>query len=163
MAIQIPLTRGQFALIDEADLPLVEGIKWHAHPCQRRTGGFYAAGRKWRNGTIYMHRLLLGVSGREILVDHVNGDGLDNRGHNIRRATRSQNLINRLTPNPTGFRGVHVTRSGKWRARIMIHGKIVCSGTLDAADEAAAAYDELALLYHGDFAVLNFPHQSLGA
>lgn len=163
MNAHVPLTRGLFALVDEADLPLLGGRKWHAHPCQRKSGGFYASASRGRNGTIYMHRIIL--SAREgHLVDHVNGDGLDNRRCNLRIATKSQNLINRVAENPSGYRGVSLTPHGRWKAKVTLHRQAYrFPGSFGTSEEAARAYDEMALRYHGEFARLNFPTRRLAA
>ncbi|BAK66857.1 putative endonuclease [Sphingobium sp. SYK-6] len=156
-----PLSRGLFAIIDDEDEHLVAGIKWHAHPVERSTGGFYAVnGRGGAKPTLagrrYMHRLILGASASQ-LVDHVNGDGLDNRRANLRIATRRQNNINRQTTNRWGFRGIERTASGRWRSLIRVDGRRIAGPLQDNAIDAALIYDAMASLHFGEFAVLNFP------
>jgi hypothetical protein len=58
--------------------------------------------------------------------------------------------------NTSGYKGVQKSRK-RWIARIMVNGKHIGLGTFDAPEEAARAYDRAAKLYHGDFAVPNFP------
>lgn len=89
----------------------------------------------------------------DMLIDHVNGDGADNRWANLRLATPAENSRNRRTSSE--FKGVRKTKSGRYRAHITL-------GVFDTAEEAAAAYDDAARLYHGRFAAVNLPGESDG-
>lgn len=152
--ISIPLSRGQTAIVD-ADDAAVLAHSWHAHPIQRATGGFYASARI--NGrTVYLHRLLTNAP-KGMLVDHINGDGLDNRRANLRLCTTRENAINRDYPRRTsGYRGVE--SSGlRWRVLFENEGKRYRVGLFDDAATAARAYDALAREFHGEFAILNNP------
>jgi AP2 domain len=58
--------------------------------------------------------------------------------------------------NTSGFKGVSFdAESGKWRARIMVEGRAIAVGRYREILDAARAYDEAALVHHGEFAVLN--------
>lgn len=153
--MEIPLTQGKVALIDVADWPLVADFKWKAYHHPKST--IYYAQAKLQRSRVDMHRLLLGrPAGREI--DHVNGDGLDNRRANLRICTTSQNQLNRgkSMRNTSGFKGV--SRHGcSWRACVMVDGKKYELGCFSTAEQAAYAYDALARELHGEFARLNFP------
>ncbi len=162
MSVLIPLSRGQFAIIDEADRALVEPIRWSAAPCNRSNGGFYAVNgrggaKPTKNGKRYMHRLIVGATDGQ-LVDHINGNGLDNRRSNLRLADYRANCINRHYQSRSGFRGVHANSQSTWRAIITSHGKPRRLGSFASAFDAAVAYDLAAIELHGEFAVLNFPH-----
>lgn len=90
--------------------------------------------------------------------DHINRNRLDNRFENLRLCTRSQNLANRVVrPNKTGFRGVVRRRSGKYRGSLDHMGRKYLTPTVDTAEEAARARDEIARQLYGEFAILNFP------
>lgn len=159
-AVHIPLSRGVFAVIDEADLHLVSGIKWHAQPVHRASGGFYAVNgrggaKPTQFGRRYMHRVIMGASEHQI-VDHINGDGLDNRRSNLRICDASTNCVNRQYVGSTGHRGVERTASGKYRAKITFHGRVIRSGLCLTAHAAAIEYDILAAEYFGSAARLNF-------
>ena len=89
------------------------------------------------------------------LVDHKNGRHADNRIDNMRLATYSQN-----SQNKPGYalhaKGVHRRSRGgnSWEARIMIEGRVIELGSYKSEEEAAEAYRQAALKYHGEFACL---------
>jgi hypothetical protein len=90
-------------------------------------------------------------------LDHINGDGCDNRIVNLRLATASENMRNRRrrSDNTSGFKGVSWSkRSGRWIAHIGINRKIIHLGLFDTKEAAAAAYAEAAARLHGKFANL---------
>lgn len=94
------------------------------------------------------------------MIDHKNGDTIDNRRANLRAATVADNARNTglRSDNSSGFKGViwH-SQIGRWRAQLIMHGKKVSLGCYSSADDAARAWDEGARRYHGEFARLNFP------
>lgn len=156
--VGIPLTRGAVALIDRADLQLVEGRGWmlHAgHPtCQ------YAMSRDDEDRTIYMHRVLLGARpGDE--VDHVDRNGLNNRRSNLRIVAHVQNVWNARGQlgKTSQFKGVSWAK----RERCWVAGLNQRSapkrflGFYDDEVEAALAYDAAARATYGEFGFLNFP------
>lgn len=150
--LAVPLTRGLFALIDEADARLVDRLRWHAYWNGTR---FYAARNAQGRKTLLMHRVLLAAASG-LLVDHANGDGLDNRRANIRLATKAQNAHNAKTQsnNTSGFRGVSWhRRAGRWMAR----ADTTYLGLFDSPEAAARAHDTFIIAARGVFARPNFP------
>jgi hypothetical protein len=88
-------------------------------------------------------------------IDHINGDGLDNRWSNLRLATRAENIRNSRTKatNTSGFKGVSWhKRDRKWQAHIKINGRSKNLGLFEAPEDAHAAYVAAAQKYHGEFA-----------
>lgn len=88
-------------------------------------------------------------------VDHINGDGHDNRWCNLRPATLSQNMHNmrKNSNNKSGYKGVHWSKaSGKWVANIGLNGEKLYLGGYDTPELAYEAYCEAADKYHGEFA-----------
>lgn len=155
--IRIPLTQGEFALIDDADFEQVNKYGWFAHKCGHR---FYANRSFYRDRqkiTESMHRMILGLRPDQA-TDHINGDSLDNRRTNLRIATLSQNQHNRK-PNKESaskYKGVSRTcGNSSWRAQIRIKGEKMHLGSFLIEEEAAQAYDEAALKYFGEFALTN--------
>lgn len=104
-----------------------------------------------------MHRLIVGAVKGEI-VDHVNGNTLDNRRENLRKCSKSQNAQNskRHRDGVSGFKGVSFHRRSKtWRARIRNDGREVCLGYFHSPVDAARAYDRAAFEMFGEFAKVN--------
>lgn len=152
--VKIPLSKGLFAVIDEADLPIVSKFKWHAHKARNT---WYARTDRVVNGkrrNIYLHSLLSGGS----QTDHRDTNGLNNRRSNLRACTQSQNSANMPTKRD-GFRGVSWDKSrGKWIAGLTVNYQRINAGRFATEEEAALAYDDLAIQHFGKFARLNFPN-----
>lgn len=75
-------------------------------------------------------------------IDHINGDGLDNRIINLRDVSHRENGMNQKKPknNKSGICGVNwCKQTSKWRAEIMIKGKKKCLGRYEKIEEAADA------------------------
>jgi hypothetical protein len=98
--------------------------------------------KKKRN--ILMHREILFYAKvkNKLLVDHINGDGLDNRKSNLRTATHRQNAWNSRAYGKSKYKGIwQVRETGKWCARIKVNGKVRNLGRFSDEVEAAKAYD----------------------
>lgn len=155
MSKSIPLSQNHSALVDDDDYYRLHAVQWFL------SGPGYAAGFAPVNGRfrlVYMHRLILNARPDQ-LVDHINGDPLDNRRENLRLATPQQNGQNkRLSPlSTTGLKGVgwHKDRH-KYHARIQLEGFRFHLGFFTDAEEAALAYDSAARTLFGEFAVCNY-------
>jgi elongation factor P hydroxylase len=85
------------------------------------------------------------------LIDHVNGDSLDNRIDNLRLASRAQNANNSVKV-ASGFKNVTLHRSGRWRVQMRVNGKQRHFGYFDCKDEAISVAREMMDKYHGEFA-----------
>lgn len=91
-------------------------------------------------------------------VDHINGNRSDNRIINLRLATNSENLRNRLKPrnNTSGYKGVsYIKRYDIYQATIRVEGKNKFLGRFASPEAAADAYQRAALKHHGEFANLD--------
>lgn len=153
---QIPLTQGKFALVDDEDFDYLNQWKWFAI---KNKHTFYAVRHdnkpESKRKLIRMHRFILGETCQEILIDHKNGNGLDNQRNNIRRCTQAQNARNRRNQknNVSGVKGVRqVPGSGRWMARIRKDGVSNYLGMFDTKEAAGIAYDIAASRLHDDFA-----------
>jgi HNH endonuclease/AP2 domain len=87
------------------------------------------------------------------MIDHKDLDGTNNKWDNLRLATNSQNMMNAnlYKNNRTGIKGV-TFRRGKFRVRIQKNGAEIYLGDFGTIDEARAARDVAAKMYHGEFA-----------
>jgi predicted Zn-ribbon and HTH transcriptional regulator len=102
-----------------------------------------------------MHQLIAGSRN----VDHVDGNGLNNRRSNLRPATKSQNGANaRKNPGKTSrYKGVFWDRErSAWQAKIMVNRKALSLGRFASEEDAALAYDLAAREAFGEFALTNF-------
>ena len=154
--IEIPLTQGKVALIDDDMYDRVSRFNWIAH----KNGRMYYAESAFQVNlkfvTLSMHRLVMGYPDGNI--DHINHDGLDNRRENLRVCTVAQNGMNRQK-NVNGsskYRGVrYVGKVNRWRANIKLNGKKINVGSFLTEIEAALAWNKKALELFGEFANLN--------
>ena len=156
--IQIPLTRGKVAIVDECDAHLATA-KWY---CAHTRGIFYAQrtikanGKKW---TLHLHREVLGLTDRAMEVDHINGDGLDCRRSNLRVVRHADNLRNRgpTRVNTTGFKGVSWDDERRlFYAQMSFMGKRIHLGRYRTAEEASLAFAYCAKALHGEFFRLHY-------
>lgn len=136
------------AKVDREDFERVTRLRWYAW---RSAGLVYARSTRDK---LAMHRFVLGDIPSGMVVDHINGDGLDNRRSNLRICTQRENSRNRGAKR--GFRGVSWKADiGRWRARIMVDRREISLGAFDTQESAAAAYNEAAIEHYGAFARLN--------
>src|SRR5205823_5833776 len=143
----IPLTKGKFTLVDNVDYEKVVQYSWYSRPAPN---GEYAAhwgvisGHKNRAKNIFLHHFLLGTRDR---VDHIDGDGLNNRRANLRRCTHSQNMANRrkFKGASSRFKGVSWSKKClKWLAYVNCDGERHHLGLFHVEEDAAHAYDKAA-------------------
>lgn len=156
---EISLTRGFVALVDDEDYEALARFSWCAVRFSGKT--LYALRsvrlNPHRTKNFVMHRELMNPTAGA-LVDHANGDGLDNRRANLRLATRAQNMQNRrIQSGSSRFKGVSWD-DGSWRSYISCNGTRMWLGNFADEENAARAYDERARELFGPFAALNFPN-----
>ena len=142
------------AIVDPEDFPLVQRYRWrlskgHAITEVRRNG---------KRTSLSMHRLLAGAADGEI-VDHRNGNRLDNRRANLRKCDAGENARNAAPHRKafSEFRGVWLSR-GLWRAAISVDRQRRYLGYFKSEAVAALAYDVAAIRLHRKFARTNILH-----
>ncbi len=153
----ILLTQGKYAIVDADDYDRLNKYKWHAS----KTGRTWYARKCRPNTTVLMHRLITDAPA-DLVVDHINHNGLDNRKPNLRLCTTAQNNHNtrpRTQPNKTSkHKGVSFDKCRKrFCATIKHNYKRYFLGRFKSEINAAKAYDKAAKKFFGEFAYLNFP------
>ena len=150
MVKSILLTGDKIVLVDDSDYRDVSRYKW-----------YYLGGTAMRRGEIdepplmrLSHHLLRPIIG--MVVDHRNGNPLDNRRSNLRVCTQKQNMRNRKKAKHSKqpYKGV-AWDGWSWRARITVNGRRYNLGSYATAIEAARAYDFTARRLFGEFARTN--------
>jgi len=151
----VPLTQGFTAIIDIDDYAEISKFNWHF---QESGGVGYAARQATvderptkQRQFIWMHHVIIGKH-ETMVVDHINGNGVDNRKSNLRHATCSQNQLNRkiTSVGKSGFRGVY-PHDGKWQSRLKINGKSHHLGTFETVELAAKAYISASIEMAGEY------------
>ena len=158
---EIQLTQGKVALVDDEDFEYLNQWKWYAHT-SKKSNTFYAARNSLKiNGRtkrIKMHTFIYDKNNSEILIDHINNNGLDNRKSNLRICNHNQNQQNKLIykSNTSGYKGVFWHKAAnKWGSRIGLNCKIIYLGVYKNKIDAAKSYNEAAIKFYGEFAKLN--------
>ena len=154
------LGQGKWTLLDVKDYYRLRFLKWVVYG---NGTNLYAIRLRLtdpnKTSTVYMHREIMNPP-PDLVVDHRNCDGLDNRKQNLRFATHAQNTRNRRKKKngSSQFLGVYFNKEkSTWDSQLMHNGKKIWVGRFDNEIDAAKAYDETARKYHGEFARLNFP------
>jgi hypothetical protein len=151
----IPLTKGQLAIVDLDDVPMLLDYTWcclYSSTRNNYTARIYVFSS---NTSTYMHRLLLGAKKGE-QVDHINVDPLDNRRCNLRICSSTENNRNRnkRRDNTSGYKGVS-WHKGKWCAQTSYNEKQYYIGRFVDKEDAATAYNFVARELFGEFARYN--------
>lgn len=155
--MEIQLSQGQFAIVDDIDFEYLSKYKWSAFRDGRR---FYAHRNITIDGkhtTQKMHHAIMGdPNGR--IIDHIDGNGLNNTRANLRWCSRAENSRN-ARPNPNAYskyKGVWFNKlEGKYMAGIMVDRTAISLGYFISEIDAALAYNKAALAHHGEFAYQN--------
>ncbi len=165
MIISFPINGaggGHAVLVDENDLALVDRWNWYAEITA--SGNVYARAMirvEGKRTGIRMHRVLL-PNAR--LVDHRDGDGLNNTRKNLRPANHSQNLKNSKKRHgmTSRYKGVSWSQESEaWTTRATVNGKPKYLGNFSSEVDAAKAVDAVMKREYGEFARLNFPDKSV--
>lgn len=143
---------GYKVLIDDEDYEMVSSLRWRVVP--KNTSGQVYFMTWHENKRIRLHRFILGQKNKNIFVDHINGNTLDNRKSNLRNCTQNENQRNcrKHRDNKTGLKGIYYQKEAKkYHAQIMVNSKVIYLGLFTNKEEAHAAYCEASKKYHGEF------------
>lgn len=153
-------------LIDDNDFEIVNKYSWWASEDKKTKGLFYiktVIGRsrkvKGSGKQLRLHRLIMNVTNPSQIVDHINGNTLDNRKCNLRITDSTGNArntsIRKKKDKTIKYKGIYKRLNGKFQSIIRVNGKNITIGTFNTQKEAAEAYNNAALKYHKEFARLN--------
>jgi|SRR6185503_13729917 len=151
----IPLSKGKTTILDDEDFLFAAGMQWNfANGYARTTVVINSKLATFKTKVIYLHRMLMGLTdGDKRRVDHINGDGLDNRRENLRLCTPTQNSMNARVGkrSKTGVRGVFLRKkTGKWVATLTVN-KCTWTRIFNTFEEAVAARTEKEISAYGEF------------
>lgn len=154
-SVTVFLKTGEKILMDQSDWFIFNKFR---HRVSRFSGGYLQL-RWWKDGkdcSALFHRLLLGAKSGQV-VDHINGNRLDNRRSNLRLCSQKQNVQNqrkRRSDNTSGYKGVRFHQN-LWYALVHKDGKQISSKGFKDKLDAVRAYNEMAKRYYGEFAALH--------
>lgn len=136
-----------YALVDDADFDVVAGHHWHVS-----STGYAAATIGGKRH--YMHRMIMNPP-NAFMVDHIDGDKLNNQRANLRICTNGENMRNKLemSGNKSGHRGVCRKKNHRrWTATIKLNKRNIHLGYFDTAEEAIGARLKAETEHFGAFA-----------
>lgn len=142
MPIEIKLSQGKVAIVDDEDFEYLNQWKWCA---VKNHGHWYAMRTDVSTSTrftVFMHRVIMKTP-TDLVVDHVDQDGLNNKKDNLRNCTSQQNSLNNSSRyGSSAYKGVYYNKDRqKWHARIITNKKRVHLGFFTTEEEAALAYN----------------------
>lgn len=131
-------------LIDDEDFTKVQSYSWFID-----SKGHVIARKKLADTgahKIRLHRLVMNVNSTSYpLVDHINGNKLDNRKQNLRLCDYQTNAFNKhhQKTNTSGYRGVDFhKKTNTWRSRVCFKGARYCLGYFKTAKEAGESSEK---------------------
>lgn len=151
--MEIKLTKGHVTLIDDEDFNLISDYKWYASIT--KDGHVYAK-NIYKRKSLFLHRVISKAKKGDI-VDHINGNTLDNRKENLRVTTHSENAFNSRNKKGRFPRGIYKydNRNKPWFAQIHKEGVRYCLGYFYTEREALDAYNKKAVELYGEHIVKN--------
>jgi hypothetical protein len=155
---KIYLSQGKFAIVDDEDFEWLSKWKWSL--CSGYAVRKIYLGNidgKYKSKRFSMHREIMKVS-KELKIDHINRNRIDNRKINLRTCNATQNLMNKKHQknSASGIKGVRWREDiKKWHVEIQANKKRFYLGVFIEMSDAINAYNDAAKKYHGEFAFLN--------
>jgi hypothetical protein len=147
------------ALVDDEDYEYFNQFSWSV---KKSPTTYYAIRTVYIDCgkiTLSMHRIItctpLGME-----TDHKDHNGLNNQKYNLRICTHKENGMNQKSHSKSGYLGVYYSDC-YIIGQIAINNKVTHLGIFKTEKDAAMAYDRMAKIYHGEFANLNFPNETL--
>ena len=158
--LRINLKGPHYTLVDYRDYKELSKYNWRIKKCKHTSYVVRTCREEGTTRQIYLHRAIMNFP-KDLFIDHINRNGLDNRRANLRPATHKQNNWNTrrgFNQGSSKYKGVGWDkRAGKWRAILRSDGRYRNLGYFKNEIDAARAYDIAAKIHRGKFAALNFP------
>lgn len=154
---EIPLTQGQVAMVDDEDFEELSKHKW----CIQASRGMNYAKRKvfvdGKPKMLVMHRAIMGIPPDGYVIDHIDGNGVNNQRSNLRFCTPRQNYQNRHCVSSSKYPGVSWSKkTKKWASHIRINKDIKNLGSYYNEIDAFRAYYDAVLALGQE--ILDFPY-----
>jgi hypothetical protein len=151
----------EFIILDDEDFEKISLHKWYINSAG-------VVGRqiphKFKRNPINISIANEVMNRYNCMFDHKDRDRKNNQKSNLREASISENMINRVKWKinaSSPYKGVYWNKqTRKWISRLAVKGRRICLGYFASEIEAAKAYDLCAVTHFGEFAVLNFPTTS---
>lgn len=157
MTAIIYMKNGSEILVDDEDYEEMNTRAWRNVSGYAARGDWYTTEEGYvKRKTVHMHQLINNTE-KGMMTDHINGNKLDNRRCNLRTVTAQQNQWNK-SPKKNGqsrYKGVTKSSPNRWRVSIEVNGKYMTIGSFKEEEDAATAYNFVAVKYHGEYAKLN--------
>jgi hypothetical protein len=137
--------------ISKYDYERVSALKWHSHHGSELQYFVHSINKPLQE--VLLHRFIMNAE-KGTIVDHINGNTLDNRRENLRVCSHSENMRNskKRSGGKCPYKGVYFNkRANKWNPQIKLDGKSISLGYYLTAEEARDAYIAASRKYHGDF------------
>jgi hypothetical protein len=151
-------------VVDDEDFEIANKWKWSIR-INPTSGKKYAVrmtslgvvNGKRKRGRMSLHRFLMRPP-KDRVIDHIDGNPLNNQRNNLRICTQQQNLWNsrRFKKGTSSFKGVSKhKRTGRWRSHIHLNDKQIHLGYFSTEKLAAYFYNKAAVSLFGEYANLN--------
>lgn len=148
-AVSLPTVTGEMFIVDASDAERVKEMRWHLTRCSKNYVRTYAGKGRY----IRLHRLILDITDPDVVIDHIDGNTLNNTRANLRACSHAENMLNRgpASHNTLGLKGVYPKGASRFRAIIKSAGKQHYLGSFPTPEEAHAAYVAAIPEHHGEY------------